>query len=102
MTVEEFAQVLLEQTKEKLARDFSQRQADWTVVQVKPGKKYTKVDVGPKHNISGKYMVENSTGAIFGIKGYGVVHKGHQYGTLETVHDWYWGGYTAEKREKSQ
>lgn len=102
MTIEEFAQVLLEQTKERLARDYSQQQADWTVVQVKPGKKYTKVDIGPEHNISGKYMVENSTGEIFGVKGYGVVHKGHRYGTLETVNDWYWGGYTAEKRAKSQ
>lgn len=61
---------------------------------VKLGKKYTKVDVGS----SGKYMVENETGKIFGIKAYGVIHRGHQYGTLDTINDYYWGGYTASKR----
>jgi len=55
------------------------------------GRKYTKVDVGN----SGKYMVVNSTGEIFGIKGYGVIHRGHPYGTLDTIQDWDWGGYTA-------
>lgn len=74
--------------------------ASMLTVVVKPGPKYTKVDIGPRHNMMGKYMVENATGVIFGIKGYGQVHKGHQYGTLDTVDQWYWGGYTAlEKRE---
>ena len=56
---------------------------------VRPGKKYTKVDFGG----SGKYMIEDEM--IFGIKAYGVIHRGHCYGTLDTIHDWYWGGYTA-------
>ena len=60
---------------------------------IKPGKKYTKVDVGN----SGKYMVVNDTGEIFGIKAYGVIHRGHQYGTLDTVDNWYWGRYQAFK-----
>jgi len=59
-----------------------------------PGKKYTKVDVGS----SGKYMIDNATGEIFGIKGYGVIHKGHRYGTLDTIDQYYWGDYTARKR----
>jgi len=63
-------------------------------VGVTKGRKYTKVDVGR----SGRYMVENSTGKIFGIKGYGVIHRGHQYGTLETITDWYWGPYRAVMR----
>ncbi len=58
-------------------------------VSVKSGPKYTRVDVGT----SGKYMVVNETGEIFGIKAYGVIHRGHQYGTLDTVNNWYWGGY---------
>ena len=58
------------------------------------GPKYTRVDVGT----SGKYMVENSTGAIYGIKGYGRVHRGHAYGTLDTVDDWDWSGYRAVPR----
>lgn len=61
---------------------------------IKPGKKYTKVDIGH----SGTYMVVNDTGEIFGIKAYGVIHKGHQYGTLDTINDWNWGGYTATKK----
>jgi hypothetical protein len=59
-------------------------------VTVIPGKKYTKIDVGA----SGKYMVD-SEGNIFGIKAYGVIHRGHQYGTLDTIDSWYWGDYTA-------
>lgn len=58
-----------------------------------PGKKYTKIDVGH----SGKYMVDEE-GRIFGIKAYGVIHRGHQYGTLDTINDFYWGGYTATRR----
>lgn len=56
---------------------------------VKLGAKYAKVDIGS----SGRFMVEILTGNIYGIKGYGQVHKGHQYGTLDTINDWFWGGY---------
>ena len=61
-------------------------------VHVRPGKKYTKVDVGS----SGVYMVDLE-GNIFGIKAYGVIHRGHYYGTLDTVDQWNWGGYRAGK-----
>ena len=61
---------------------------------IKMGRKYANVDVGS----SGRYMVELSTGAIYGIKGYGVIHRGHYYGTLDTVNDYEWGEYTAIKR----
>jgi len=47
---------------------------------------------------SGKYMVENETGRIFGIKAYGVIHRGHYFGTLETIHDYNWGSYRAQKK----
>ena len=60
-------------------------------VRIKPGKKYIKVDVGT----SGKYMVVNETGEIFGIKAYGVIHRGHSYGTLDTIEGWNWGAYHA-------
>jgi len=65
---------------------------------IRPGKKYTKVDVGS----SGKYMVVNETGEIYGIKGYGVIHFGHFYGTLETIDDYFWGRYNAVKINHSQ
>ena len=32
---------------------------------------------------SGLFMVEIETGAIYGIKAYGKVHRGHYYGTVE-------------------
>ena len=57
----------------------------------KVGRKYANVDRGR----SGVYMVELATGEIFGIKGYGVIHKGHRYGTLDTINEWDWSGYTA-------
>lgn len=60
---------------------------------IKLGKKYAKVDIGT----SGRYMVEVETGNIFGIKGYGQVHKGHFYGTLDTINEYFWGGYCPEK-----
>ena len=49
-------------------------------VTVKPGPKYTRIDVGS----SGRFMVVNDTGEIYGIKAYGVIHRGHYFGTLDT------------------
>lgn len=46
----------------------------------------------------GRYMVVNATGEIFGIKGYGRIHRGHFYGTLETIHEWDWAPYYATKK----
>ncbi len=100
-TVQEFAELVLAQTKACLAAHHSQEQADWETVEVHPGPVYTKVDLGPASNISGRFMIENATGRIYGIKGYGRVHKGRCYGTLDTVREYYWGGYTPEKREQS-
>ena len=62
-------------------------------VSVKKGKKYWKIDT----KNSGKYMVDEE-GDIFGIKAYGVIHKGHYYGTLDTINDYYWGNYRAYKK----
>jgi len=64
-------------------------------VKIKEGKKFVKVDVGT----SGKFMIEVETGNIFGIKDYGVVHRGHWYGTLDTIDDYKWGGYYPEKKD---
>lgn len=60
-------------------------------VTIKAGKKYTKVDIGR----SGKYMVDNKDGNIFGIKAYGQIHKRHWYGNLDSIDLFYWGNYTA-------
>lgn len=57
-------------------------------------KRYTRLDIG----YSGRYMIENDTGRIFGIKAYGVINRGRYYGTLDTIHNYNWGGYTATKK----
>ena len=57
-------------------------------------RKYTRLDIG----YSGRYMIENETGRIYGIKAYGVPNKKHYYGTLGTITDYYWGGYRPQKR----
>ena len=67
------------------------------IVTVKMGQKYARVDVGT----SGKYMVDLATGEIFGIKGYGVIHRGHRYGCLDTISEWDWRGYSARSLAKT-
>lgn len=62
---------------------------------IKMGRKYANID----HGESGYYMLELETGRIFGIKGYGVIHRGHQYGTLDTINDWDWSGHRAVKKQ---
>jgi hypothetical protein len=113
-TVEHLAALMLVQTKARMQAEYERAgyldrekyphhpdespNVTHLQVNVKPGPKYTKVDIGPSGNLSGKYMVENETGTIFGIKGYGSVHKGHTYGTLATTDEWYWGGYVGCRR----
>ena len=75
MTIEELADLILTQQRERIAAHYSQWQADAERVNVLPGPKYTKIDRGPERNMSGFLMVENATGLIYGIKGYGKVHK---------------------------
>jgi hypothetical protein len=67
-------------------------------VSVKTKKKYTCVDVGT----SGKYMVDNITGEIFAIKGYGKVDKFKKFGTLETIYQYYWGEYLGVKLKQER
>lgn len=93
MTIEEFADLVHSETLAWYNEEYPDHPQNCldanTTVSLRPGKKYTKVDVGP----SGKFMVINATGEIFGIKGYGVIHRGRVYGTLETTADWHWGAY---------
>jgi hypothetical protein len=64
---------------------------------IRPGRKYTKIDRGEPGHESGYLMIDHSTLEIFGIKGYGVPHKQHRYGTLDDQVDWYWGNYHPER-----
>jgi hypothetical protein len=94
--LEAFARLLeQDQLRGLIARnvDCEANRAD-AKTRVKIGRKYANVDVGT----SGKYMVELDTGRIFGIKAYGVIHRGHAFGTLDTITDWDWSGYRATRR----
>ena len=97
--VEVLAHLVLAQQRERLERLYSAEQASWEQVEVREGPKYTKIDRGPHSNMSGMLMVENETGEVYGIKGYGKVHKGHHYGNLDTIDQWYWGDYYPRKRD---
>jgi hypothetical protein len=44
------------------------------------------------------YFVENETGKIFGARSWNAYNPRRQYGTLDTMHDWYWGEYYAQHR----
>lgn len=97
--IQKLADRVLAERKQRLAALYSQAQADAEDVRVKPGAAYTKVDLGDHGHWHGKLMVEHATGNVYGIKAYGKVHKGHQYGTLETIDDFYWGDYYPSKKE---
>lgn len=98
--IKRFAELIDQQSLEHFRRKFPKPEmSDVEFVQlfqlnasIRPGRKYTKVDVGT----SGRYMVDGE-GNIFGIKGYGNIHRGHRYGTLDTVDDWFWGNYQGMK-----
>lgn len=66
-------------------------------VRLIPGPKYTKLDIQHGGQWSGALMID-ADGGIFGIKAYGVIHRGHNYGTLDTIADWYWGNYYPMRR----
>ena len=97
-TVEQFAARVQADLRAEFVRQFGETSTEgvhrqnW-LVSVKPGKKYTKVDIGH----SGRYMVEIETGLIYGIKAYGVVHTGHRYGDLSTIDLFNWGAYHARR-----
>lgn len=62
---------------------------------IKMGVKFARVDIGS----SGRYMVDLATSEIYGIKAYGVIHRGHRFGTLDTIQEWDWSEYRAIKRQ---
>jgi len=89
--LEHFRALLESEQVARLLGDGFYSQIDTVRCRVKMGRKYANVDVGN----SGKYMVELATSKIYGIKGYGVIHRGYGYGTLDTIGCLDWSGYTA-------
>ena len=63
-TVEEFAAIVRDERRTELRKRYRDSdQWTWEMTQVRPGKVYTKVDTGPEHNMSGKYMVDTLPGS---------------------------------------
>jgi hypothetical protein len=88
--VQNFAALVERETIARLTRDYNYPGVEaGGKVRVLPGRKYTKVDVGN----SGKYIVEQDTEKIYGIKTYGVINRRRYYGTLDEVNQWHWGSY---------
>lgn len=46
---------------------------------IKPRRKYVLVDVGT----SGRYIIDGEN--VYGCKAYGVIHRGHFFGTLDQI-----------------
>lgn len=94
MTLQELADLITKQQQEQLKIDKLDCEANLkhAIATIIPGKKYTKIDIGS----SGMLMID-AAGNIYGIKGYGVINRGHYYGTLETANTYYWGRYKPVK-----
>ncbi len=96
--IEALAKLIHDQTAERIKKQYHGLDPEIEAkVIIKHGLKYTKVDV----NTSGRYMIDQG-GNIYGIKAYGVIHRGHLYGTIDTINDYYWGDYTAIKIKKGE
>ena len=80
MTVEEFAQKVQAGEQASLRRVKMDCEANLAncVTEVKPGRKWTKVNIGK----AGKFMIDLQ-GRIFGVKAYGVPNLRRFYGTLD-------------------
>jgi hypothetical protein len=97
MTVNDFSKKFCEdQAFVLLGRYYKMPEIETRVI---PGRKYDKVDIKFYSQWSGRYMVDRE-GNIFGIRRYGSVNKCKQYGTLETINDWFWGEYYPIKKGK--
>jgi hypothetical protein len=90
-----FADKILAETKRRMIDEgFSLHVYADYISRVVEGNVYDKVDIGPAKNISGKFMVEKSTGRIFGILGYGQVNKKKFYGNVADTTGYFWGNYS--------
>jgi hypothetical protein len=94
--IKPFAALLEQEQRTQFACDYPGANLEARIhlactVKVTLAKKFARVDVGG----SGKYMVDLESGEIYGVKAYGVVHRGHLYGSLDTIQEWDWSGYTA-------
>lgn len=106
MTFKEQIERFVERIKAQTLEDVKKRGYDYKPlldirVNVKPGKKYIKVDVGDACQVSGKFMIDFA-GNIFGIKAYGVINKKKNYGNIDSIDGFYWGRYAPERIKNNE
>lgn len=89
-----FCGMLQEAQTEGLRREGLDPSAHDHHITLRIGQLYARVDVGS----SDRYMVELSTGEIFGIRSDCAPNRRRTYGTLDTLHEWDWSGYRAVRR----
>jgi len=77
--VKQFSEQLQEKINEYFQKKYDFLKPD--KVKIVPGKKYIKIDVGS----SGKFMFDTEDGHLYGIKGYGVINRKHNYGYLPAI-----------------
>ena len=94
--IEAFRKRLEQEQRAEYSRRYPDNLLEPIHAVVSYGRVWARVDVCSSGGQSGKYLV-SPDGEIFGIKGYGVPHHGHRYGTTDTIDDWHWGGYTASR-----
>lgn len=97
--IQKLADLISAHQKQSLIAEYGEQ--NWPIhepnymAHVHMGRKFARVDLGG----SGKYMVDLETRIIYGIKAYGVVHRGYVFGTLDTIADWNWSGYRAHRKD---
>ena len=63
--------------------------------QAEDGRKFVRVfEVTKSGQRIGRYMIEKNTQKIFGIKSWAQVNPRREFGTLSTIDDFDWSGYT--------
>ena len=61
-------------------------------------RRYINIDLGRGQ---GRYMVDKIDGHIYGIKAYGQINRIRHFGTLDTIHNYFWGRFHATKKRKA-
>ena len=66
--------------------------------QVETGRKFDKVFVQGKHQKHGRYMVDRNSWTIYGIKSWAQINPRRTFGTIDTVAQFDWSGYTGNPK----
>ena len=66
--------------------------------QVETGRKFDKVFVQGKHQKFGRYMVDRNSWTIYGIKSWAQINPRRIFGTIDTVAQFDWSGYTGNPK----